>query len=122
MTSIFVDNPLKAHKFYTDILGFQSKEYDPNAQICVVVSPDDPQGVTLLLEPRGNSFAKTYQEKLYTNGLPAIVFGVKDIQMEIKHLKERGVVFRDDLDKPEWGIKNLFEDTVGNLIMLQSWN
>ncbi len=119
MTSVFVDDPIKAHKYYTEVLGFQSKEFSPDAQIAIVVSPEEPDGVALLLEPTGFSFAKIYQENLYNAGLPTIVFGVTDIQAEINKLKSRGVVFRDDLSKPEWGIDYLFEDTFGNLIMLQ---
>ena len=119
LTSIFVDDPIKAHKFYTDILGFQSKEFMPDAQIAIVVSPEDPNGTALLLEPRGDSFAKEYQEQVYNSGLPCIVFGVNDIAGEIKRLKSRGVKFREDLTKIEWGLQNLFEDSFGNLIMLE---
>ena len=118
MTSIFVDDPIKAHEFYTDILGFRSKEYVPDAQLAVVVSPEDPNGTALLLEPRGDSFAKEYQEQVYNAGLPVIVFGVDDLAGEIKRLISHGVKFREDLTKIEWGIQNLFEDSFGNLIML----
>ncbi len=119
LTSIFVDDPIKAHKFYTDILGFQSKEYAPDAQLAIVVSPADPNGTALLLEPRGDSFAKEYQEQVYNAGLPVIVFGVHDLSGEIERLKNKGVNFREDLAKKEWGLENLFEDSFGNLIMLQ---
>jgi predicted enzyme related to lactoylglutathione lyase len=118
MTSIFVDDPIKAHKFYTDILGFQSREYVPEAQLAVVVSPEDPNGTALLLEPRGDSFAKEYQEQVYSAGLPVIVFGVDDLAAELERLNGLGVKFREDLTKVEWGIQNLFEDSFGNLIML----
>ena len=118
LTSIFVDDPVKAHQFYTDILGFKSREYVPDAQLAVVVSSEDPNGTALLLEPRGDSFAKEYQEHLYKTGLPAIVFGVEDLSGEIEKLKNKGVKFRDDLTKKEWGLENLFEDSFGNLIML----
>ena len=119
LTSIFVDDPIKAHKFYTDILGFQSKEYAPDAQLAIVVSSEDPNGTALLLEPRGDSFAKEYQEHVYNAGLPVIVFGIKNLSGEIKRLKDKGVKFRDDLTKKEWGLDNIFEDSFGNLIMLQ---
>ena len=119
LTSIFVDDPIKAHKFYTDILGFLSNEYAPDAQLAIVVSPEDPNGTALLLEPRGDSFAKEYQEHIYNAGLPVIVFGVNDLSGEIERLKNKGVKFRDDLTKKEWGLENLFEDSFGNLIMLQ---
>ena len=119
LTSIFVDDPIKAHKFYTEILGFRSKQFDPAAQIAVVVSPEVPNGTALLLEPRGESFAKDYQDHVYNAGLPVIVFGVYDLAGEIERLKKNGVKFRADLTKKEWGLENLFEDSCGNLIMLQ---
>jgi predicted enzyme related to lactoylglutathione lyase len=119
LTSIFVDDPIKAHKFYTEILGFKSKHYQPEAQLAIVVSPEDPDGTALLLEPRGDAFAKEYQEQVYNSGLPVIVFSVVDLSGEIAKLKDKGVKFREDLTKKEWGLENLFEDTSGNLIMLQ---
>lgn len=119
LTSIFVDDPIKAHKFYTEVLSFSSKQFEPDAQISIVVSPEDPNGTALLLEPRGDSFAKEYQEHLYNAGLPVIVFGANDLSGEIERLKNNGVKFREDLTKKEWGLENLFEDTFGNLIMLQ---
>ena len=119
MTSISVDDPIKAHEYYTEVLGFQSKELIEDAHLAVVVSPEDPEGTALLLEPRGDSFARTYQESVYKAGLPIIVFGATDVHAEIEKLKNKGVKFRDDLAKPEWGLENLFDDTFGNLIMIQ---
>ena len=119
MTSVSVDDPIKAHEYYTEVLGFQSKELMEDAQLAVVVSPEDPDGTALLLEPRGDSFARAYQESVYKAGLPIIVLGATDLQTEIEKLKNKGVKFRDDLAKPEWGLENLFDDTFGNLIMIQ---
>jgi catechol 2,3-dioxygenase-like lactoylglutathione lyase family enzyme len=122
LTNVFVDDPVKAHKFYTEVLGFETKEFVPDAQLAIVVSPEDPNGTALLLEPRGDSFAKTYQENVYSAGLPIIVFGADNVEATRRDLESRGVIFRDDLAKPQWGIQNLFEDTFGNLIMLQGQN
>ena len=122
MTSVFVDDPVRAHAYYTEVLGFLSREFDPENQIAVVTSPEDPRGTSLLLEPLGQSFAKEYQENVYNAGLPVIVFGADDVDAKRKELEKRGVRFRDDLAKPEWGMRNLFEDTFGNLIMLLDTN
>lgn len=119
LTSVFVDDPVKAHRFYTEVLGFQTKEFAEDAQLAIVVSPEDPNGTALLLEPRGDSFAKTYQESVYSAGLPIIVFSAENVDAARKDLESRGVKFRDDLAKTKWGIQNLFEDTLGNLIMLE---
>ena len=84
MTSVFVDDIIKAHKFYTETLGFQSREFNPEAYLAVVVSSEDPDGTALLLEPRGDAFGREYQEQVYKTGLPVIVFGAADLTFEIE--------------------------------------
>ncbi len=119
LASIFVDDPIKAHTFYTEVLGFKSKRYEPDGQLAIVVSATDPDGTALLLEPRGDSWARDYQEQVYKAGLPIIVFSVNDIASETERLKSKGVKFREDLTKKEWGLDNLFEDSSGNIVMLE---
>jgi len=119
LVSVLVDDPVKAHRFYTEALGFKSQQFDPEAQLAIVVSPESPEGTALLLEPKGDSFAKDFQERAYQEGLPVIVFSADDLPAEIERLQAAGVVFREDLANPEWGMEHLFEDMCGNLIMLQ---
>lgn len=118
LTSVFVEDPIKAFKFYTEVLGFVEKLYMPEASLAIVVSPEEPDGTGLLLEPNGNPIAKTYQEAIFKAGLPAIVFGVTDIQQEYERMKSLGVIFRSEPAKTEWGTQVVFEDTCGNLIQL----
>lgn len=118
LTSVFVDDSSKAFEFYTEVLGFVERLYIPEAQLAIVASPEEPGGTGLLLEPNGNPIAKTYQQAIYKEGLPAIVFGVEDIQKEYERLKGLGVVFRGEPTKVDWGTQAVFEDTCGNLIQL----
>lgn len=118
LTSVFVDDPSKAFKFYTEVLGFVEKMYVPEAGLAIVVSSEQPDGTALLLEPNGNPIAKTYQEALYEQGLPVIVFSVADIQEEYERLTGLGVVFRREPTKTEYGTETVFEDMCGNLIQL----
>lgn len=118
LTSVFVDDPAKAFKFYTEVLGFIEKLYIPEAELAIVVSPEEPDGAALLLEPNGNPIASTYQEALYKAELPVIVFGVEDVQQEYERMKRLGVVFKKEPTKTEWGTEAVFEDTCGNLIQL----
>lgn len=118
LTSVFVNNPLEAFTFYTEVLGFVERMYIPDAYLAIVASPEDPNGTGLLLEPNNNPIAKTYQEALYQAGLPPIVFGVADVQKEYERLQERGVVFRSPPTKTDWGVEAVFEDTCGNLIQI----
>jgi predicted enzyme related to lactoylglutathione lyase len=118
LTSVFVNDPIAAFKFYTEVLGFVEKMYMPEMQLAIVVSPDDPDGTALLLEPNGNLGAKEFQVGVYQADLPTIVFGTKDIHAEYARLKQRGVVFRGEPTKTDWGTQVNFEDTCGNLIQL----
>ncbi len=118
LTSVYVDDPGKALTFYTEVFGFVTETYVPEAYLAIVVSPEDRDGTRLLLEPNGNPIAKTYQEALYAAGLPAIVFGVADLHHEYERLKSLGVVFRSEPTTMEWGTQAVCEDTCGNLIQL----
>lgn len=53
LTSVLVDDQDKALKFYTEVLGFTTKHDIPMGEHrwITVVSPDDPDGTELVLEP-----------------------------------------------------------------------
>jgi predicted enzyme related to lactoylglutathione lyase len=118
LTSVFVNDPIAAFKFYTEVLGFVEKMYMPEMQLAIVAAPDEPEGTSLLLEPNQNLGADTFQKAVYEAGLPTIVFGTKDIHADYQRLREKGVVFRSAPKKTEWGTQAVFEDTCGNLIQL----
>lgn len=118
LTSVHVDDPIKAFEFYTEILGFEEQTYMPDANVAIVVSPEDPEGTALLLEPSDNPIAKKYKEGLYREGIPAIVFSVTNIEAEYNRLKEAGVEFEKEPTQTEWGYEAIFGDTCGNYIQL----
>ncbi len=118
LTSVPVNNPIEAYKFYTEILGFKEKFYMPEANLAIVVSPEEPDGTALLLEPIDKTFAKTFQEELYKSGLPIIVFAPQDIHKEYERLKGLGVKFKKEPTKTQWGIEAIFDDTCGNYIQI----
>lgn len=118
LTNVFVNDPIEAFKFYTEILGFAEQLYMPEANLAIVVSPEAPDGTGLLLEPNDNPIASTYQKAVYEAGLPAIVFGVGDIQQEYERLKALGVSFQREPTQSEAGIETVFDDTCGNLIQI----
>ena len=118
LTSVFVENPIEAFRFYTEVLGFQEVMFMPEAYIAIVASPEQPNGVKLLLEPRDDEIARPYQEKLWEKGLPCIIFGVDDIHAEFQRLSDRGVTFRGEPETSDYGTSVIFEDTFGNLIQL----
>jgi catechol 2,3-dioxygenase-like lactoylglutathione lyase family enzyme len=118
LTSVFVNDPLEAFRFYTEKLGFVEKMYMPEHYLAIVASPEDPDGTSLLLEPNMNLGAKEFQKGIYDAGLPIIVFGVPDVQAEYERLKDRGVVFKKEPTKTDWGIEAVFDDTCGNYVQI----
>ena len=119
LVSVPVKDPLEAHEIYTSKLGFISKEFNADAKIAIVVSVQDPKGTAILLEPCLGSFAENYQKSAYKANLPIIVFSVENVDAELKRLKSAGVKLRPELDNPEWGLMNMFEDDCGNIIMIE---
>ena len=67
LTSVFVDDQESALKFYTDVLGFEKKQDFPVGQFkwLTVVSPEEPDGPELLLEPSDNPAARSFKESIY---------------------------------------------------------
>jgi predicted enzyme related to lactoylglutathione lyase len=118
LVSVLVNDPIEAHKFYTEKLGFVSKVFMPKEWIVIVASPEDPDGTGLLLEPNHNQLSKTFQKGVYKAGLPIIVFGVADVQKEYERLKNNGIVFKKPPTKTNWGIEAVFDDTCGNYIQI----
>lgn len=118
MTSIYVNDPIAAFEFYTEVLGFVEKMYVPDARLAIVTSPEEPEGTGLLLEPNENPIAGNYQAALYEAGIPVIVFGVEDIQSEYERLKDSGVIFRNAPVETVYGTQALIEDGFGNLIQI----
>ena len=83
-----------------------------------VVSPDDPDGTELLLEPNENPVAREYQKGIFDQGIPATAFGVTDIRAEYEKLKSLGVAFTmEPTELPNVTIA-VFDDTCGNLIQM----
>ena len=83
-----------------------------------VVSPDDPDGTELLLEPNDNPVAQEYQKGLFDQGIPAASFSVMDIRAEYEKLRLLGVAFTmEPTELPNVTIA-VFDDTCGNLIQI----
>lgn len=118
LTSVHVNDPIEAFKFYTEILGFEKQMYMPEAYVAIVVSPEDSEGTALLLEPSDNPIAKKYKEGLYEQGIPAITFGVENLHAEYERLKQLGVTFKKEPTQTDWGYEAVFDDTSGNFIHL----
>jgi catechol 2,3-dioxygenase-like lactoylglutathione lyase family enzyme len=121
VTSVLVDDQAKAHRFYTDVLGFVTKtdiDLGGEARWLTVVSPDAPDGVELLLEPDGHPAAKPFKAALVEDGIPYTSFGVDDIEAEHARLTALGVAFTQPPTKMGPVTTAVFDDTCGNLIQI----
>jgi predicted enzyme related to lactoylglutathione lyase len=118
LTSVFVEDPNAAFKFYTETLGFIERLHMPEMWLAIVASPEEPNGTGLMLEPNNNPIAKTYQDALRKEKLPVITMGVVDIQAEYEKLKGRGVEFIKQPTKTQGGTEAVFDDTCGNYIQI----
>lgn len=120
LTSVFVGDQDKALTFYTEVLGFVKKADFPVGQFkwLTVVSPEEPDGTELLLEPNDNPAAKTFQEALFQQGIPVTSFAVEDIQKEYERMKQLGVVFTMEPTHMGPATVAVLDDTCGNLIQI----
>jgi catechol 2,3-dioxygenase-like lactoylglutathione lyase family enzyme len=120
VTSVLVDDQDKAIRFYTDVLGFVKKtEIDlGDAKWLTVVSPDDPDGVELLLEPDAHPAARPFKEALVSDGIPYTSFAVNDCQAEFERLSALGVRFTQQPLDAGLVTTAVFDDTCGNLIQI----
>ncbi len=120
VTSVLVDDQEKAHRFYTDVLGFVTK-HDirmGEARWLTVVSREAPDGTELLLEPDSHPAAKPYKAALVEDGIPATSFGVDDVQAEFDRLSSLGVTFTQPPTQMGSVTTAVFDDTCGNLIQI----
>lgn len=124
ITSVFVDDQEKARDFYTDKLGFQIRHnipVDGTALWLTVVSPEDPEGTELLLEPDGHPAVKPFKEALVADGIPATQFAVNDLAAEVARLKGLGVKFTMEPVDTENVAFAVLDDTCGNLIQIAQY-
>jgi catechol 2,3-dioxygenase-like lactoylglutathione lyase family enzyme len=124
LTSVLVDDQDKALRFYTDVLGFEKKTEIPlgHHRWLTVVSPDDPNGTELVLEPDEHPAAKPFKAALVDDGIPFTSFAVDDVQKEFERLSRLGVRFTQDPAQMGPVTTAIFDDTCGNLIQIAQRN
>ena len=121
LASVYVDDQDKALRFYTEILGLQLKTdapYSETERWVSVTSPEDPNGIALVLHLRDEA-ATAFQEASRKTGRPWISFTTGDCQRDYEALQARGVVFT--LPPTQFGYGGtdaVFEDGCGNILNL----
>lgn len=120
ITSVFVDDQSKALAFYTDLLGFVTKHDIPLGEHrwLTVVSPEEPDGTELLLEPDEHPAVGPYKAALVADGIPAASFAVTDVSAEFDRLSAKGVAFVQPPTAMGPVTTAVLDDTCGNLIQI----
>jgi catechol 2,3-dioxygenase-like lactoylglutathione lyase family enzyme len=120
LASVLVDDQDKALRFYTEVLGFKPKTDVPVGEHrwLTVVSPEDPDGTELLLEPDAHPAAKPFKEALVADGIPFTAFAVDDVRAEFERLRGLGVRFTQEPTDMGPVTTAVLDDTCGNLIQI----
>jgi catechol 2,3-dioxygenase-like lactoylglutathione lyase family enzyme len=120
LASVLVDDQEKALRFYTDVLGYKEKTNVPLGEHrwITVVSPEEPDGTELLLEPDEHPAAKPFKDALVADGIPFTSFAVDDVQAEYERLRGLGVRFIQEPTQLGPVTTAVLDDTCGNLIQI----
>ncbi|MGW5002882.1 VOC family protein [Streptomyces hydrogenans] len=123
LASVFVDDQERALRFYTEVLGFALKHDVPIGEDrwITVVSPEDPDGTELVLEPSGHPAVPPYKRALVADGIPATSFAVDDVHAEHTRLTALGVRFTQPPVDMGPVTTTVLDDTCGNLIQLAQY-
>jgi predicted enzyme related to lactoylglutathione lyase len=92
LTTIYVDDQDKALRFYTEVLGFVKKadfSQGPYRWL-TVASAEEPNGTQLQLAKNDNPAAKAFQQALFEQGQPAVIFNTDDLQADYERAKAGG--------------------------------
>ena len=124
LASVLVDDQEKALRFYTDVLGFVKKHDIPMGEDrwLTVVSPQDPDGTELVLEPSSHPAVKPFKEALVADGIPYTSFAVDDVKTEYQRLRGLGVRFTQEPVDMGPVTTAVLDDTCGNLVQLAQRN
>ena len=120
LTSVYVGDQRAALEFYTKVLGFTVRHDIPlgDHSWLTVVSPEDPDGPQLLLEPSDHPAVGPYREALVSDGIPLVQFAVDDVAAEHDRLVGREVRFTQGPTDIGSAVVAVFDDTCGNLVQL----
>ena len=124
LTSVLVDDQAKALRFYTEILGFVKKTEIPMGEHAwlTVVSPEQPDGTELVLEPDSHPAVGPFKRALVNDGIPFTSFKVDDVHAEFERLQRAGVFFTQPPVDMGPVTTAVLDDTCGNLIQIASPN
>jgi predicted enzyme related to lactoylglutathione lyase len=120
LTTVYVDDQDKALRFYTEVLGFTRKtdfSQGPYRWL-TVASPEEPDGTELQLALNDNPAARAYQQAIFQQGQPAVMFYTDDVKGDYERIKASGAEFTMPPTDVTASTIAMLNDTCGNLIQL----
>ncbi|MET3897811.1 putative enzyme related to lactoylglutathione lyase [Devosia sp. UYZn731] len=120
LTTIYVDDQERALRFYTDTLGLAVKADFSNGPYrwLTVISPDEPEGTELQLALNDNPAAKAYQQAMFQQAQPAVMFYSDDVKGDHERIAARGGQFSMPPTAVTGSTIAQLNDTCGNLIQI----
>ena len=120
LTSIYVDNQEKALRFYTEVLGLVKKtDFSKGSyRWLTVTSPENPDGTELQLALNDNPAAKAYQQAMFQQGQPGVMFFTDDVKGDYDRIKARGAEFTTPPTDTTGSTIAVLKDTCGNLVQV----
>jgi len=115
-----VDDQDKALRFYTEVLGFTNKNDFSQGPYrwLTVASPEEPDGIELQLALNNSPAAKAYQQAIFQQSQPAVMFFTDDVKGDYERIKGRGAEFTMPPTDVTGSTIAMLKDTCGNLIQL----
>ncbi|HEX3757441.1 MAG TPA: VOC family protein [Kofleriaceae bacterium] len=120
LTMVYVNDQDKALRFYTEVLGLVKKDDFTNGPFrwLTVASPADPDGAALQLALNNNPAGKAYQEALFKQSQPAVMFYTDDLAGDYERMKARGAAFTMPPTDVTMSKIAMLNDTSGNLVQI----
>ena len=120
LTKVYVDDQNKALRFYTEVLGFAKKTDFSQGPFrwLTVASPEEPDGTELQLALNDNPAAQAYQQAMFQQRQPAIMFYTDDVKGDYDRIKARGAEFTMPPTDVTASTIAMLNDTCGNLVQL----
>jgi predicted enzyme related to lactoylglutathione lyase len=120
LTTVYVDDQEKALRFYTDVLGLVKKADFSQGPFrwLTVASPEDPDGTELQLALNDKPAAKAYQQAMFQQSQPAVMFFTDDVQADYERMKASGAEFTMPPTDVTASTVAMLNDTCGNLIQI----
>jgi predicted enzyme related to lactoylglutathione lyase len=120
LTNVYVNDQEKALRVYTEVLGFVKKadfSQGPYRWL-TVASPEEPEGTELQLALDNNPAAKAFQQAMFQQNQPAVMFYTDDLQADYERMKARGAEFTMPPTDVTASKIAMLNDTCGNIIQV----